>query len=300
MIKQYFNGNCIVTIDLKRGTKERFTEDDEFRVDFAESMDCMITEHCDGLCDFCYAGCTSKGKHADLLSDYAMKFINSLQPYTEIALNGNDLSHPQLEEFLNLLSDRSVIANLTVSQRHFMANIDLLYRWYMTGLIHGLGVSLSDSSDTKFISALKKFPTAILHVIAGIFTLEDIKNLQNNNMKLLVLGYKKKERGVNYYLKNWNTIELRIAILSNLITEMINSGRFDLISFDNLAIEQLKIKDMMSEKAWNEFYMGDDGQFTYYVDLVNNKFAKDSLSGTTFDIEERDAIEMFNFVRKVC
>ena len=285
-------------IDLSDGTKERFTNDDEFKPEFAESMDVMITSKCDGLCDFCYAGCTVNGIHADLISDYVMNhFIPSLKPYTEIALNGNDLSHPDLEVFLETLKQHKIIANLTVNQRHFKSNAGKLRYWSARGLIHGLEVSLCDSYDEDFVGMLRTFPNAVLHVIAGLFTPVDIKNLQDKDIKILILGYKRKGRGDDFYLRNKVKIDMQIAILANLLPSIIRLGKFSVVRFDNLAIEQLHIKDMLSEKAWEEFYMGDDGSFTFYVDLVNNVFAKDSLSEYVYEIDGRDAIDMFNYVK---
>ena len=92
----YKNGNYVVCIS-DDGTKIRSTKDDEFIPDFAENCDVKITDKCDGRCPFCYEGCTENGKHADLFS---YKFIETLHPHTELALNGNDLSHPQIEDFL--------------------------------------------------------------------------------------------------------------------------------------------------------------------------------------------------------
>ena len=52
---------------------------------------------------------------------------------------------------------------------------------------------------------------------------------------------------------------------------------FKLVSFDNLAIEQLDVKNKLNEKDWSKFYRGDDGHHTFYVDLVEEKFAKNSI-----------------------
>ena len=95
----YKNGNYIVTI-LEDGTKIRVTEENEFIPEFSENIDCKITDKCSQMCKFCYEGCTPEGKHSDLFS---FSFINTLHPYTEIALNGNDLDHPDIDKFLKFL-----------------------------------------------------------------------------------------------------------------------------------------------------------------------------------------------------
>ena len=58
------------------------------------------------------------------------------------------------------------------------------------------------------------------------------------------------------------------------------------MSFDNLAIEQLNIRRFFTDKEWEEFYMGDDGNFTYYIDMVERKFAKSSTApmGKRYDL----------------
>ena len=35
-------------------------------------------------------------------------------------------------------------------------------------------------------------------------------------------------------------------------------------------------KRLLSDSEWNEFYQGDDGTSTYYIDMVERKFARSS------------------------
>ena len=97
-IGKYRNGNYLVTI-YDDGTKKRVAPFDTFIPDFAESMDWTIDEYCENNCPMCYANCSDKGEHC-----YFPKYknlIDSLHPYTEIAINGNSPFHPQLEDFLH-------------------------------------------------------------------------------------------------------------------------------------------------------------------------------------------------------
>ena len=299
MVHKYTNGNYTVEIDDITGTKTRYTEGNDFMSEFPESIDCTITYKCsNNICEFCYAGCTENGKHADLNSDYINNvFIPSLHPYTELALNGNDLTHPQLIDFLIKLKSHNIIANLTVNQKHFMQNLGLLHDLYNKNLIHGLGVSLVTPSQ-EFITEIKKFPSAVIHVIAGIFSQEDIKALRYHNLKLLILGYKRKGRGNNYYVDNAEVINSNIDYLKKILPYLIRMGSFSLISFDNLAIEQLAIRLMMSEEKWEEFYMGKDGEFTMYIDLVNNTYARDSLVKQNYPIDNKTVPEMFKVIKE--
>ena len=58
---------------------------------------------------------------------------------------------------------------------------------------------------------------------------------------------------------------------------------FNVVSFDNLAIEQLNVKRLLSKEEWDEFYQGNDGSSTYYIDMVERKFARSS----TADFDKR-------------
>jgi hypothetical protein len=60
------------------------------------NIDVTITTKCDGGCGFCYMNCTEKGIHANLNQPW----VDTIRPYTEVAINGNDLTHPGLIEFL--------------------------------------------------------------------------------------------------------------------------------------------------------------------------------------------------------
>lgn len=286
----YKNGNYNVVI-CKDGTKYRFTEDDEFKPSFCESIDYKLTDKCDGGCKFCYEGCTINGKHGSV--DYA--FIDTLHPFTEIALNGNDLTHPELETFLKRLKMRQVIPNMTVNQKHFIEHYDKLMELMKNELIYGLGVSLVEVND-DLLEKIKDKENIVIHVIAGIFSEKEINELSNKNLKILILGYKKLKRGEKFYEDNSNEIERNIKYLGDNLNEVIK--KFKVVSFDNLSIKQLKVKNILNDKEWEEFYMGDDGDFTFYIDGVKGVFAKNSCMPE----EERFPImnsvdEMFNFIK---
>lgn len=292
IIGRYINGNYTTTI-LSDGTKIRETNDDEFVPKFAENCDVKITDRCDGNCGMCYEGCTQNGKHADILN---AKWIDSLHPFTELALNGNDLTHPQLVEFLEILKSNKVIANLTVNQIHFEKYFDFLKHLTDNRLIWGLGISLRHPTKS-FIEKIQQFPNAVIHTINGILTKEDVQTLSNNNIKMLVLGYKQLERGIEYYNNNFTEIESNQKWLYDELPEMLD--KFKCVSFDNLAIEQLNVKRLMTEKEWDEFYMGDDGGFTFYIDMVEGTFGKNSLTpkNKRYEIGNKTIDEMFVIVR---
>lgn len=270
LLGAYKNGNYR-TLILSDGTKIRKTNDDEFIPDFAENMDIKITNCCDRNCLMCREDSIPDGKHGDIMNE---KFIDTLHPYQEVAIGGGDITtHPDLIPFLQKLKERKVIANITVNQIHFEQKQDLIKRLVNEKLIYGLGVSLVNPTE-KFISLIKQYPNAVIHVINGILKPSDIEALGNNNLKMLILGYKQFRRGTDWYTEDHENIVVRQMWLKENICNIYD--KFKVVSFDNLAIEQLNMRRFFTDKEWEEFYMGDDGKFTYYIDMVERKFAKSS------------------------
>ena len=266
----YKNGN-FRTIILSDGTKIRETEDNEFIPAFAENMDIKICNYCDMGCPFCHEGSTTDGKFGDILNE---KFINTLHPYQEIALGGGDAtSHPDLISFLQKLKNRKVIVNMTVNQIHFEKKQEFIKKLVEEKLIYGLGVSLVNPTE-NFVKLIKQYPNAVIHVINGVLKPSDVEALKNNDLKMLILGYKHLRRGDEYYESEMIGIKAKQYWLYSNLEFMLKE--FKVVSFDNLAIEQLGVKRLLSDEEWDEFYQGDDGSFTYYIDMVERKFAKSS------------------------
>ena len=291
----YKNGNYTVKLDLSTGTKIRENDLSFFAPEKPESMDIKITNCCDMGCPMCHEDSKPDGKHGDILN---VPFIDTLLPYTELAIGGgNPLSHPQIIPFLYQLRDKKLIANMTVNQKHFLENKDFLKSLCDNKLIYGLGVSITSVTD-ELISSLKEFPNAVLHVINGMITMLELERLSGNDFKVLILGYKNFRRGEKYYEKNNERVdELKNDLDTYLFPEIIHNGWFKVVSFDNLAIKQLHIQEQMPKEQWDKFYMGDDGGFTMYVDMVNGEFAKSSVSTKRYSITD-NIVNMFNIVRE--
>ena len=294
VLGKYKNGNYTVVI-MNDGTKIRYNDLDSFNPEKPESMDCKISNQCDMGCPMCHENSTPDGEHGDILN---LPFFDTLLPYTEIAIGGgNPLSHPDFIPFLEQLKERKLIANVTVNQIHFMNNIDLIQELVDKKLIYGLGVSLVNVDD-KFIETIGKFPNAVLHVINGVVQPVQLELLANKNLKILVLGYKEFRRGAVMYEHQGAAIEEMKSAFYDLLPTIIDEGWFEVVSFDNLAINQLDPKRLMNDDEYDQFFMGNDGQFTMYCDLVEGKFAKSSTSTERWPIEN-NIKTMFERVREV-
>lgn len=288
ILAQYKNGNCLVTI-YQDGTKHR-EYDAKPKLEQPESIDLKITNYCDGGCKFCHESSTTAGTHAKV--EDIERITSGLLPGTEIAIGGgNPLSHPQLDQILQNFKDRGLISNLTVLQDHAIKGINKLIQLQQNKLLYGIGISGTDAMQyTQEIFGVE-LENVVLHTIVGVSRVSDVLDAILCS-KVLVLGYKQVGFGIQFFdesvirnQREW--FYWRHRLLSDAMS----------ISFDNLALQQLGIKDIVPEEVWTKHYMGDDGQFTMYVDAVFNKY---SISSTLKRMPMKDltAIQAFNLLQK--
>lgn len=269
----YQNGNYYVTL-FDDGTKVRFNKENYMRADRPESIDINISNKCDNGCAFCYQKCTSDG----VVTDFTSPLFDSIPPYTEIALNGNGIfDDTDFDKFLIRMDSKKVICNMTVHAFDLVKHYAQILDWACHGWIRGLGVSINQPVGEGFISDLKylnSFSCVVVHVIAGVVPWETLAKLSNNGLKLLVLGYKDYGRGTTY-LEN-HDVRANINQLKDRIDYLYK--HFKVVSFDNLALEQLDIRSTVDEDTWETSYMGEDGSATFFIDAVANTYARSSIS----------------------
>lgn len=295
----YTNGNYTVRLNTKNGTKIRENNLDFFEPSTVESMDLKITNCCDMGCPMCHENSYPDGKHADL---FAPSFLDTLHPYTEIAIGGgNPLSHPNLLKFLLKCKEKQWIPSMTVNQIHFEKNFEFIKQLADSELIYGLGISLV-SVTPQFIDKVKQIPNAVIHVIAGIVHEFQLTQLKDNNLKILILGYKLVRRGKDNYVQNGRHITENHNELRDMLPRMLKDKWFQVVSFDNLALNQLDVKHLLSEEDWNRFYMGDDGidgsmtSASMFIDLVERKYSKNSCDLNRYDLKSTIE-EMYGHLR---
>lgn len=289
LLDHYINGNYRVKL-YDDGTKVRFNNGEPFVAKFPENIDIKITDYCDADCPFCHEASSVAGIHGNILS---FEFLETLRPGTEIAIGGgNPLSHPDLEAFLVRMQDNGVICNLTVNAVHLTAQVmTQLELWMKNKMIYGLGISLNTYNE-KVVEFAKTHENVVLHIISGIMGYEELKSIADSQIKILLLGYKNFRRGEEFFSSQ---IEKKMASVSEHLGEIMTG--FHTVSFDNLAIEQLKPQDHMSKQEWQTFYMGDDGNFTMYIDMVKEQFARNSTAVDRYALLN-DIDEMFKIVKE--
>lgn len=289
-IAHYKNGNYFVDL-YEDGTKVRYNDLDNLTPEFVESMDCKITNRCPMGCPMCHEKSTPDGKHGDIMN---VEFIDKLRPGTEMAIGGGAVTgHPDLIPFLKKLKSIGVIPSITVNQREYKDNFDLVNRLVEEKLIYGLGVSFT-SFDDEFWDKVIKNKNVVVHLIAGIHGGDVFDYFTNKGAKVLILGYKNFGRGHDLLQRANGIIQVQLNWLKEHIKEY--ASKYKVVSFDNLAIEQLEIKNILTKNEWERFYQGDDGTHTMYVDLVKKQFARTSTSTKRYDLLD-DIDDMFKVIK---
>ncbi len=299
MIAQYKNGNTIVSI-FKDGTKIR--KWDGIPVpEFPESIDLKITDYCDAGCQWCHEKSTIKGIHGNY--EFIKSLITGLPGGVELAIGGgNPLDFPQLNELLKFNKELGLISNLTVNSIHVKKYKKIIAR--LTGnfhsnkrLVYGLGISYNRKYKEDITALCHEnkvnMDDIVVHYIAGVHRPEDLAEL--DFLKSLILGYKNFGFGKVY---NSPEVEKKISVWRYWIGTLISKKNSSIVSFDNLGLEQLNVKDIVSKEIWDKKYMGDDGTFTMYIDAVRQEFAPTS-TGKRIPCGDLTIKEMFKIVRQI-
>lgn len=278
LLSKYRNGNYNVAI-FDDGTKIRYNDLDCLIPEFPESMDMKISNYCPFNCPMCHEKSSEDGEYGKILHH---SFIKTLHSGTELALGGGAVTyHPDLIPFLEELKEQGVLPSITINQREWEeTKIDYLIN---NQLIYGLGVSFTNVDDEVWDKILS-YPNAVVHLIAGYHSRDVFEYFANKGAKILILGYKNWGRGEDYFKNYSNQIMVRMRELKEILPTLFT--RCKVVSFDNLSIKQLDIRTVIGEEKWKEFYMGDDGQYTMYVDMVKQECAKSSTSPDRFPLSE--------------
>jgi hypothetical protein len=300
ILHQYDNGNTQVVLYDDGSKERRFTG--IAQPVHPESLDVKITNYCDAGCSYCHEKSTKLGQHGDLkeLGDV----LSVLPAGVEIALGGgNPLAHPELIPFLERLKAQGLVCNITINQKHLKPFREMILSLIQNELVKGVGISYSAAPYlTDVVPIIMASSNVVFHVIMGVNSVNDIKDLHlfcqdyDRECKVLVLGYKNFGFGINYYLKNKSIEDNKYSWYTQLAQFFKKKGL--VLSFDNLAIGQLKLQRYFTEEGWNTFYMGDDFVFTMYIDGVEKNYAPTSTSTTRVPFQESNLLDYFQRNRK--
>jgi hypothetical protein len=291
------NGNLRTSL-YSDGTRNISYSGERMCPEYPVSLDVKITNWCDNpyCAAFCHEKSNKNGREGDLSE--GVRLLSELPEGSEIAIGGGATqSHPDLELFIRELKSYRLVPNLTINQFHLRkALFHKLSSFTKDRLIGGVGVSINPNEHNEWLKPLTESNHVVLHAIAGIHSVDEVKKLSEElpAAKILVLGYKYYGNGLNYAKIKGSQIHGKLLDWSRRVNMFFGGS---VISFDNLALEQLEVKRFFAPERWDELYQGDDGTISMYLDLVEKKAAMTSRSPEKVGTEGRSLKELFDAVK---
>ncbi len=272
---KYHNGNAIINIE-NDGTRT-IEYENKLNLDWPLNIDIRVSTKCSfglntktnkSFCDFCHESALTDGKECNY-NDLKNK-LKELPSGVELALGGNSIT-PGLIDFCHWAFEKGLIVNLTINQGHvikYQHQLDFLIN---EKFIKGLGISYrKDLENIDIPERFKRYENTVLHVITGIDSIKDIlEGYPSQFKKLLILG--EKDFGFNK-----SKVDLKIRPHKEWywwVGKVFE--RFEVVSFDNLAISQLNLKRFFTDENWNTFNQGEN---SFYINAVEKSFAPSSRS----------------------
>lgn len=266
---EYIDGGVKVTLS-RVGLKTRTILSNE-PSQFPEQLDIKVTNWCNAGCSMCHEDSVGDGKQGDL--SHLQSILEELPPGRELAIGGgNPLGWPHLNQFLVWAQQQGLICNITILEAHAEKAFERLCDLQDRELIWGIGISSMHVHPTMI-----GLQNVCKHLIVG---LTDVKNILSANIegsRILFLGYKNWGRGANLLANSNHRYRISSRFITwqhkalSLIHSLLSKGC--IVSFDNLALEQLKLKEKLSPELLAKFYMGDEGSYSMYIDAVKEEYA---------------------------
>lgn len=271
MLTQYQNGNVLVSL-FEDGTRHLEYEE-TIQLEAPLNLDIRVTNRCSNgynrntfkaICSYCHESATVDGAEGDYFK--LMEKLENLNPGIELAIGGNEINIG-LVNFLEWATAQGFIVNLTVNQLHIPRYSKVLKSLIDRNIIKGLGISYRKDYSTNIDPFFIEYPNTVLHCIAGIDTVNEI--LESPFNKILCLGYKVFGLGISYFSPE---IEKGIRQWQMYLPKLFGKK---IVSFDNLAIKQLKVDRFFSKANWDIFYQG---EYSFYINAVDGYFSPSSRS----------------------
>lgn len=273
---KYRNGNAVVTLDLRCGTRiieypdnEPLTLQTPLNIDIRVSTQCPYgydTNTKKSTCAFCHESALVDGQecHYGVLQQVLMDA--KLPRGTEIALGVNEVTD-NLIQFVRNLYRLGLVVNITMNERYILQYGDTGLK-QMLPYVFGLGISYRSLQGCLSLPDwIAEYPHTVIHVINGIDDFDDVKELGIKYRKLLILG--EKDFGFNRGKVNLDTPQHK-QWKSNI---MQLTKIFDIVSFDNLGLQQLEIRGKITDEEYKSFYQG---EHSMYINAVEQYFAPSS------------------------
>ena len=290
-ISKYENGNALISI-FDDGT--RYIEfENSLNLDYPLNIDIRVSTQCSfgqkpdgspGFCTFCHESAKVNGIECNY--EKLKEKLNDLPQGIELAIGCNNMT-VGLKNFIIWCSfNKKYICNVTINQGHISKNWGLIEVLINQGYIKGLGISYRSSLKWNVPQSILDYQNTVFHVIAGIDDIDDIKKLANKGVnKILILG--EKDFGYNNGKVDLNSRKHKEWrwFLPDLFK------LFEVVSFDNLALEQLKPERFLTRKGFEIF---NQGEYSMYINAVDKYFSPNSRSNNKTNWNNISIKEYFN------
>lgn len=273
---RYKNGNADVWLDLRDGTRViKYPDNEPLTLETPLNIDIRVSTQCpygydantkQSTCAFCHESALVNGQECDYQALLQVLKDARLPRGTEIALGVNEITDGIIR-FIMRLYFMGLIVNVTMNERYILEYGDTGIRRLLP-YIFGLGISYRSLQGCLSLPDwIADYPHTVIHVINGIDDFDDVKHLSVKYHKLLVLG--EKDFGFNRGKVNLDTPQHK-QWESNImqLTEI-----FDIVSFDNLGLQQLEIRGKITDEEYKSFYQG---EHSMYINAVEQYFAPSS------------------------
>jgi hypothetical protein len=282
VIAQYKNGNA--DIELHSDGTRVIQYDDDLNLDSPLNIDIRVNSECSfgmnpktgkAFCSFCHESATTDGTECDyeILRD---KLIG-LPKGIELAIGCNKMT-AELYEFILWCSVQEYIVNLTVNQGHVKRDFEVLKHITECGFIKGLGISYRSGLKFDVPKYILDYEHTVFHVICGIDSYHEVEALRKQGVnKVLCLG--EKDFGFNLGKVDLTTKKHKEWYwwVHNLFKT------FDVVSFDNLGLQQLNVRRFFTNENWEVF---NQSEHSFYIDAVNKILAPSSRSSEKTNWDE--------------
>lgn len=304
---QYQNGNAEIELFHDGSRIISYPDDEPLKLNYPLNIDIRLSNRCPlgwnpktqkATCSFCHESARTDGEFADLsvLQEILDKQIPPNMAI-ELAVGVNEMCS-EIRDFFMWANQRGFVINATVNQLTVSSQrnstqmvLDLIHQQVISGL--GLSFRSLDHFH-KIPSEIIAYPHTVVHVIAGIDNIDEIKALSKHGVKkILVLG--EKNFGFNtHYFHDESRLQNRQIWLQR-ISELF--PLFDVISFDNLGVEQMQMKRFFKQEAdWNTLYQG---EHSFYINAVEQYFSPSSRNSMKIPFHKMTIADFFqNIVEK--
>jgi len=270
----YKNGNAEITLQSNGSRVISFKS--KLNLDFPLNLDIRISDECSlglniktgkSFCSFCHESATTKGKECNYTD--LQEILKDLPKGIELAIGCNKFTF-ELYNFLTWCYDKEFVCNLTINQGHCNRDSYVIEKAIENNLIKGLGISYRRTLKWDIPNFILNYSNAVFHVIIGIDTIEDVLELKNKKVKkILCLG--EKNFGFNKDKVDLNSIKHKKWYW--YVRKLFDN--FEIVSFDNLALEQLNIKRFLTDKDYEIF---NQKEYSFYIDATKEIFKPSSRS----------------------